>query len=378
MMRKICNNYLAVAMIICLVLNFAVHDIAFSSEKAGADTIKLIEKGDNVKESIMEITEIKGYPYVQLKDFCHFYRIDIKYNPATKGVILKKNGKKINVSTGVNYFYAENRKVKIESEPVIVDGRILVPVELFEKVCTILFGKDYSGWGTLKKNFTVNASPAVSFWEDYNQMANVKEKNVITQGDIIEISVWQKGSFEFDELTREREVQNDGSINFPFIGKIYVEGINCNQLEKRLTGKLKSYIKNPEVNVRIKEDEQQVYKVQIFGEVRSPGRYEFKDRATLIEAINMAGGFKESANMSKVRLTRNVHHSPYETEIVDCKLIICEGQRQYDIPVAENDIVYVPKSKGFFGFIPGGLTKITPLLSTTALPIGVIMGARSL
>jgi polysaccharide export outer membrane protein len=379
MFKKIGQKNISIVVLLFMGLSIIFANMPLSANTLPKNTIKIIDKGDNTKEAIMDVMEINGESYVQLKDFSHFYRIDIVFDKQTKGVKLKKNGKTIKISSDVNYFYSGKKKIKMNSPALLADGRMIVPISLFVGICTDLIGPEHVSWAALKKTFTAKNSSGVSFWEDQEDYKKEKPKGLIEQGDLLEISVWQRGSFEMDELTREREVMNDGTVSFPFLGKVLVEGMTCKDLGSMLQSKLKGYIQNPEVSVRIKgEEEEEEFQVQIFGEVRNPGLYEIKDKATLIEAINMAGGFTDSAKMKKVRVTRNVHHSPYETEIVDCKSIIVEGQRQYDIPIAENDIIYVPKSQGFFGFIGAGISEISPVLSAAALLVGVLVGAKGL
>jgi len=56
------------------------------------------------------------------------------------------------------------------------------------------------------------------------------------------------------------------------------------------------------VNVIVKEVNSA--KVSVLGEVKTPGIYKIKDRATVIDAIALAGGFTEYAKRDKVTLIR--------------------------------------------------------------------------
>ncbi len=80
-------------------------------------------------------------------------------------------------------------------------------------------------------------------------------------------------------------VEADGSIKFPYIGKVQAEGLTRTELEKKLTDLLVDYTKNPVVNVRFLN-----YFYSVLGEVSRPGRVNMvNERTTILEAITQAG-----------------------------------------------------------------------------------------
>lgn len=84
--------------------------------------------------------------------------------------------------------------------------------------------------------------------------------------------------------------------------------------------------------------------VYVFGQVRNPGALEVKksNTPTLLRAIAQAGGFTDRASKSGVIIKR-IDQEGKETQIkVNVKDII-KGKRK-DIPLKENDLVYVPES----------------------------------
>ncbi|MFH1416321.1 MAG: polysaccharide biosynthesis/export family protein [Elusimicrobiota bacterium] len=339
--------------------------------------IDLRDMREPARNISMESVEVNSELYLLLKDICLFYRIGFTYDPVTKAVTLKKDNKTVMLSPDTKELMIDNKKVVMDRPPVIVNWKMVVPPKGMANILEELLNCPVT-WRSSARVFTVNDKDGVSFWED-NPVSEEKtdlRDNILKPGDILSISVWQKGSYELDELTREREIEEDGTIKFPFTGDITTSGLNPSQLESRIAGKLKAYIKDPEVTVRIKN--KTTYKVQIFGAVRNPGTYEFSEKATLMEAVNKAGGFGDEAKLTQVRVTRFIHHSPYQTDVINCKLILYKGQRQYDVPVDDKDIIFVPKGAGFWNSVGNGLSKITPLLSATALMIGVILSSRAL
>jgi protein involved in polysaccharide export with SLBB domain len=378
-MKKRNGNCLKIVLLIVFSISLFPVSVHTASEQELSKSFPIIltDKRGKIKKIVVDAVEINGMAYLPLKEVCLFYRIGYTYDPDTKEVTLNKKKESVTLSLEKQEYKVGKKKIDMGAPPVVVNWKTMVPskgmASLLEALCELPVA-----WRASVKTLSLNDHDPVSFWEDHPQKSmDTPGKKVIEPGDVLSISVWQKGAFELDELTREREVEEDGTIKFPFVGNIWVSDLAAEQLEKRLASKLRPYIKEPEVTVRVK-GEKEACKVQIFGAVRSPGRYEFKEAATVMEAINAAGGFLDNARLANVRVTRFVHHSPYVTEMVNCKEILYNGQRQYDIPLGDKDIIFVPKRRGFWGYLGQGISKMSPILTTTSLLITIILTARAL
>jgi polysaccharide export outer membrane protein len=115
--------------------------------------------------------------------------------------------------------------------------------------------------------------------------------------DVIEVSVYQD-----KELNRTVPVRPDGKISLPLIGEMPASGKTATDLQKEISQKLKQYIADPTVTVVVKEVNSP--KVSVLGEVKTPGMYKIKDRATLLDAIALAGGLTEYAKKNKIYVLR--------------------------------------------------------------------------
>jgi len=84
--------------------------------------------------------------------------------------------------------------------------------------------------------------------------------------------------------------------------------------------------------------------IYVFGQVRNPGALQVRASSlpTLTQAIAQAGGFSERAVKSKVKVRRK-DPSGKDLEIVVNVKNILKGKVK-DIPLQENDTVYVPES----------------------------------
>ena len=104
------------------------------------------------------------------------------------------------------------------------------------------------------------------------------------------------------ELSTEVVVRPDGNVSLPLIGELPTSGKTPVELQKEITEKLTQYIADPVVNVIVKEVNSA--QVSVLGEVKTPGMYKIKDRATVLDVIALAGGFTEYAKRDKVTVFR--------------------------------------------------------------------------
>ena len=115
--------------------------------------------------------------------------------------------------------------------------------------------------------------------------------------DVIEVFVWKE-----PELSTTVVVRPDGKVSLPLIGELPTSGKTAVELQKEIGQKLTQYISEPVVNVMVKEVNSA--KVSVLGEVKTPGIYKIKDRATVLDVIALAGGFTEYAKRNKVTVIR--------------------------------------------------------------------------
>ena len=129
-------------------------------------------------------------------------------------------------------------------------------------------------------------------------------------------------------------IDEDGNIDFPVLGKLKIAGLNRAQVKDILKNKLKEYLNDPIVNVRLKN-----FKITVIGEVNEPGSYTIpNERITIIEAIGLAGDLTITGKRTNVMVIReNESVNTYHRLDLTSKDI-------FDSPVyylAQNDVLYV-------------------------------------
>jgi polysaccharide export outer membrane protein len=129
-------------------------------------------------------------------------------------------------------------------------------------------------------------------------------------GDILQITVWDHpeltipaGSFRNPEDSGQ-QIGDDGSLYYPFVGVIQADGMTVPELREVLTERLATYIKKPQLDVRVVAYRSK--KVYVVGEVNDPGVLPLDDLPMMItDAINLSGGLTSEADKTGVNVSRN-------------------------------------------------------------------------
>jgi len=116
-------------------------------------------------------------------------------------------------------------------------------------------------------------------------------------GDKLRIEVYKD-----PQLSQSVQVRPDGKITLPLIGDLEATSRTPIELRDTITKALKEYVTNPTVTVIVVEA--LASKVYVMGEVTHPGTMELHGPTTILQALAMAGGFKEFANTKDVKVHR--------------------------------------------------------------------------
>lgn len=154
-------------------------------------------------------------------------------------------------------------------------------------------------------------------------------------GDVFEVRVVGEA-----DLSGSYRVASDGSISFPFCGRLAVGDQTATEVSEKLTACLANgYLKNPQVTVFLKEHNSK--KVFVFGEVNKPGTFPFEDRMNVVQAITLAGGFTKQAARNSVLVTRSVNG---KEERIKVAVDDIGTGKQGNLLLQPGDIVYVSES----------------------------------
>jgi len=160
-------------------------------------------------------------------------------------------------------------------------------------------------------------------------------------------------------------VDKDGVISFPTLGDIKVSNMTRRELEKYLTKKISSDVKDPTVIVNFEN-----HSFTILGDVASPGTYRMEsERIGIMKAIGMAGDLNISAKRNHILLVREENGMPVHYTL-DLKTAMALSDEHYFLQ--NNDILYVRPgaarvTERTFGFWSVFLNAITSIATTGLL-----------
>ena len=116
-------------------------------------------------------------------------------------------------------------------------------------------------------------------------------------GDKLRIEVYKD-----PQLSQSVQVRPDGKITLPLVGDLDATGRTPIELRDTIAKSLRDYINNPTVTVIVVEA--LASQVFVMGEVNHPGTMQLHGPTTILQALAMAGGFKEFANTKDVKVLR--------------------------------------------------------------------------
>jgi polysaccharide biosynthesis/export protein len=161
-------------------------------------------------------------------------------------------------------------------------------------------------------------------------------------------------------------VDKEGKIDFPVLGRVELKGLSIAEAKDLFLEKLKPYLKDPVVNIRLLN-----FKVTVSGEVHRPGGFNvFNDRISLLDALALAGDLTDYADRRDVLLVREVDGIQFLNKI---NLQTAEFFQSDYYYLKQNDLIYVKPIKAKSGAIQDRSSKSAPILSAVATVVAVFI-----
>jgi polysaccharide biosynthesis/export protein len=166
---------------------------------------------------------------------------------------------------------------------------------------------------------------------------------IVGEGDVLKITV-----YDHDDLTTTARVSGDGMIVFPLIGQVMVKGLTLSQITQGISDLLADgYIVKPQVSIFIQEFRSK--KAFIMGEVNRPGLYVLPGQTTFLALLSQAGGLtKDAGDKAVIKRKANPSYNTKSTITLDLKRLVEQGDTSLDIPIMDNDSVYITKAGVFY------------------------------
>jgi polysaccharide export outer membrane protein len=201
---------------------------------------------------------------------------------------------------------------------------------------------------------------------------------VIGPSDVLGIKV-------FDEpgLSGNYNVDSDGSITYPLVGRVEVKGLTVRDVEVRLTKMLSpAYLRRPQVSVEIAQFRSR--SIFVLGEVRTPGKYSIEGQVTLLEVIANAGSLTPTAGNEiivqrykdgvPVVLTPALPGDDRAAEVMRVSMdALREGRGAANLLLQDGDTLYIPPADKFYvtGFVrsPGAYVLVPNMTVRQAIAV---------
>lgn len=161
-------------------------------------------------------------------------------------------------------------------------------------------------------------------------------------------------------------VSQEGLIDFPVLGQIPVKGLTTNGIAAVIVDKLKSYLKNPIVKIRLLN-----FTVAVTGEVNRQGTFTvLTERISLPEALALAGGLTDYAGRKNILVVREENKIRILKRVDLSSVDFFKSDYYY---LQQNDLIYVEPIKAKRGAITDQTNKTLPIISAAGTLIAIII-----
>jgi polysaccharide export outer membrane protein len=177
----------------------------------------------------------------------------------------------------------------------------------------------------------------------------------LNRSDVVALSFTL--SPEFDQTLT---IQPDGYITLKDAGTVFSQGLTLEEFRVAVLRAYTGYLHDPQVAVALKEFEHPYFVAG--GEVGRPGKYELRADTSVLEAVEIAGGFTHQAKHSQVLLFRRANNDLVEAHLFNLKKML-KDRSLGELPfLRPGDLVFVPQNS---------ISKIEPFLTKPALSMYV-------
>lgn len=158
-----------------------------------------------------------------------------------------------------------------------------------------------------------------------------------------------------DNISGDYFIQVDGNLQLPFLGLLPTTNLEFPEIKKIITNRYEDLYRDPELTV------QPLFRINILGEVRTPGYYYVTDVEKMTGILALAGGVTGSAATDEIYIIRD------DVEInLNVSEIVEQGNTAADLGLRSGDRIFIPRSfwadAGQYAIILSGVSVLTTLL----------------
>jgi polysaccharide export outer membrane protein len=179
--------------------------------------------------------------------------------------------------------------------------------------------------------------------------------------DVLELA------YEFTpDYNQTATVEPDGTVRLKLVGSIKVTGLSLDEATAAITAKASISLNHPELTLTLKEFVKPHFTV--YGEVARPGEYDIHGSVTVLQALALSGGVKDTSKQTQVVLVRKMNTDIAEVKVINTKLLSSAKGVREDFDLRPDDMLIVPKNR---------IGKIEPYVRITSMALTSLYGVQA-
>lgn len=161
------------------------------------------------------------------------------------------------------------------------------------------------------------------------------EHYVVGPGDELVVDIWGAS-----EKTYQLTISPDGVVKIPYLGPIYVSGLEMSEVKSKLLERLKKIYAglNKSTYAQVSLGRIRSIKVNMIGEIKTPGTYTISSLSTVLHALYMAGGLSQNGSYRNVEVFRLGE----KVSTFDLYDYLLNADTKDNIILEDQDIIKVP------------------------------------
>lgn len=163
---------------------------------------------------------------------------------------------------------------------------------------------------------------------------NPPDDYIVSVGDSLKISIYGINNNDY-----ELEIDNEGNINIPKIGKLSLKGMNYFEVRESLKNKLENFY--PKANVLVSLGTLRTISISVVGEAKKSGQYNLPALSKVKDALIYASGVSDVGSLRNIKIVRNKKNIAN----FDLYSLLRSGKASGDIVLRSGDIVFIPPAK---------------------------------
>ncbi len=171
-----------------------------------------------------------------------------------------------------------------------------------------------------------------------DEQLHQRTRYTLHAGDVISLDY--RYTPEFNQTVT---IQPDGYVTLDIVGDVKIAGLTLDEVHDQIVKMASSRLNHPELNLTLKDFEHPY--IVVAGEVAKPGKFELRDDTTALQAIMLAGGFKDSARDTKVVLFRRINQQMAEVRQLNLHNVRRTSDLEHDTELQPGDMLLVTRNK---------------------------------